>query len=98
MGVANAGGSDTNTISDLVTVTTLGDSSIGVYALGQLKSGGHTRFTTSPNATTWVTGNATPQTGSCPIGSLYSNVSGASGVKALYVCAVGSTPSWKAVK
>jgi hypothetical protein len=102
MGVANAGAATgANTIADQVTGKTLADASIGMYALGQPKSSGYTRFTTSPNATTWVVGNPTNSsapTGNCTTGSLYSNISGASGVNALYVCAVGNTPSWKPVK
>jgi len=97
VGVANAGGSNTNTIADAVTGTTLADASIGMYALGQPKSGGYTRFTTSPNAITWVTGNASP-TGTCPIGSLYSNINTGNTGYVLYGCAVGKTPSWKPVK
>ena len=98
MGVANAGGSGTNTISDLGTGQNLPDAAIGMYALGRPQSGGYTRFTTSPKATTWVVGNANPQNVSCPIGSLYSNISGATGADALYVCTVGNPSSWKPVK
>jgi hypothetical protein len=102
MGVANAAAvTGANTIADLATGTTLADASVGIYALGQPQSGGHTRFTTSPNATTWVMGNPTnaaAPTGSCATGSLYSNVSTVNTGHVLYVCAVGSTPSWKPVK
>jgi len=102
MGVANAAAATgANTIADLVTGITLADASVGIYALGQPQSGGHTRFTTSPKATSWVMGNPTnaaAPTGSCATGSLYSNVSTANTGHVLYVCAVGSTPSWEPVK
>jgi len=99
VGVANAGGSGTSTISDLVTGKTLADASIGIYALGRPTSGGYSRFTTSPNATTWVVGSGAPTpTSPCPTGSLYSNIGSTTNVAALYVCTVGSTSSWTAVK
>jgi hypothetical protein len=96
MGVANAVASGENTISDSVTGTHLADATVGMYVLGQSKGGGgHTRFTTSPNAATWVVGTAQPA-GACSVGSLFSNVSGAHAA-ALYVCKVGAN-SWSPVK
>jgi hypothetical protein len=101
MGVANIGGASTSTIRDVVTGTTLPDASVGMYALGQPKSGGYTRFTTSPNAATWVVGNpsnASAPSGNCSIGSLYSNISKTGGAYALSVCGVGSSGTWKNIE
>jgi len=52
MGLSNAGGSNTTTIDDDLTGTSLSDTSVGIYALGESPSigGGHSRFTTSLNA------------------------------------------------
>jgi len=99
MGVANAGGGSTRTISDGVTSTNLADPYIAMYSLGRPTSGGYSRFTTSPNATTWVVGSAAPTPLSpCPTGSLYSNIGSATNIAALYVCTVGRTSSWTPVK
>jgi hypothetical protein len=97
MGVSN-GGMGTNTIEDDVTSTTLGDASVGIYALGQSTSNGHTRYTTSPNAPSWAVGAASPG-GTCARGSLYS-CNNVNCTAALWAC---STPSgsffvWTAVK
>jgi hypothetical protein len=77
-GVANPM-SGTNTIWDRATSTTLTDSAIAMYALGEPSTGnGYSRFTTSPNAATWIVGNnAPPSSGSnCAKGSLYSCIGG----------------------
>jgi hypothetical protein len=90
MGVANAGGTHTFTISDALTLTELTDPYVAMYVLGRPAGGatGYSRFTTSPNTATWVTGTTAP-TGSCSSnlgGSLFSN-SGTG--KALYFCPLG---------
>ncbi len=72
MGVHNSmNGSGQYTIDDAVTSTLLADSSVALYALGESKSGGYSRFTTSPNAPTWAAGTVYPS-GNCALGSLYS--------------------------
>ena len=93
MGANNVGGSSsTITIQDDVTSTSLVDTSVGIYALGEAGGGGHSRFTTSPNAVHWAVGTATPTGTGCTQGSLYSctNAFGGSasgcGSDALYVC------------
>jgi hypothetical protein len=93
MGANNVGGSSsTITIQDDVTSTSLVDTSVGIYALGEAAGGGHSRFTTSPNAVHWAVGTATPTGTGCTQGSLYSctNASGGSatacGSDALSVC------------
>lgn len=100
MGLANAGGTSTYTISDKLTSILLPDPYVAMYALGRPTSGGYSRFTTSPNATTWVVGNPgnlNPPTNPCVTGSLYSNVSGALNQPTQYVCTVGNPSSWHAV-
>jgi hypothetical protein len=96
MGANNAGGSSgTITIKDDLTGAQLVDTSVALYAIGQSKNGGYSRFTTSPNAATWGVGSSAPGTTSCSPGSLYSNTSGSP--KALYACLV-STSQWSAIK
>jgi hypothetical protein len=76
MGVNNAqGSSGTITIKDDLTSTSLTNTSVGIYALGESASGGYSRYTTTtgPNAVTWSVGNSAPPTNSsCISGSLYS--------------------------
>jgi len=83
-------------IYDDLTGTHLLDSSVGIYALGESASGGYSRFTTSPNAASWVVGNPTSTSapsGACSTGSLYSNLNPNTGssIYALYVCEAGAT-------
>jgi len=81
-----------NSIRDDETSTTLSDSTVALYVLGEAKAGGRSRFTTSPNAPAWVVGNVAPS-GSCApasIGSLYSNTGAGSPSTTLYVCVPGS--------
>lgn len=100
VGANNAGGSSgTITIQDDVSGPKLTDTSVGIYALGELApSGGYSRFTTSPNAATWVSGTTAPSS-SCTSnasGSLYSNSSGTGGV--LWVCPANlSSATWKKI-
>ena len=99
MGVNNVLGSPTNgeySIEDDVTSTTLADVYVAVYALGEGASGGHSRFTTSPNAATWAKGSVVPS-GACSAGSLYSNTAVNSSTQALYVC-LAKTSLWQGVK
>jgi|SRR5580704_768180 hypothetical protein len=94
MGVSNVGGG--TTIQDDLTVTSLQDPSVALYALGEKSNGGYSRFTTSPNAATWGSGTSAP--GSCSSsasGSLYSNsAGGANGV--FFVCPAGGG-LWKPI-
>jgi len=77
MGVRNVGGSGTTTIQDDETTTTLTDTSVGVYGLGDAPTSGvgYSRFTTSPNAATWAVGTTYPS-GSCSRGSVFSCTGG----------------------
>ena len=59
----------------------LQDTNVAIYALGKSTADGYSRFTTSPNAATWVVGSSAPS-GSCAPGSVYSDTSSG----ALYVC------------
>jgi hypothetical protein len=51
-------------IYDEVTTKLISDSYVAMYALGQAKNNGHSRYTTSPNAAIWAFGSNAP-TGSC---------------------------------
>ena len=67
---------------------------------GKPWNGGYSRFTTSPNAATWVVGKSSPTTGSsCATGSLYSctsnSPSACTGPIALYGCVNGA---WSPIK
>jgi len=80
-----------STVWDEVSGTTLTDSNLGMYVLGEpVQSGssgntnstflGYSHFTTSPNWPTWVVGASQPSPTSCPsssVGSLYSVTTGA---------------------
>jgi hypothetical protein len=98
--VAGSGGA-TNTIADSRTSTTLADATVGMYVLGKaMTSGsgtviGESRFTSSPNAATWGVGSVSPS-GTCKVGSLFSNTSGtAHGSNTWWVCTPsGSTTTW----
>jgi hypothetical protein len=87
MGVANAGGTHTFTISDALTSTELTDPYVAMYVLGRQAGGatGYSRFTSSPNTATWLVGTGAPS-GTCTssaAGSLYSNTGSGT---ALYYC------------
>jgi hypothetical protein len=102
MGVRNAGGAGTTTIQDDLTATTLPDATVGIYVLGESADGGYSRYTTSPNAATWVTGTSAPS-GTCARGSLYSCINAGQpsmcNNSALWACALsGSTLQWLAVE
>jgi hypothetical protein len=89
MGVTNGtSGSGIATIYDQVSNTTLADSTLGMYILGEpVQSGstgtndtflGYSHFTTSLNWPTWLVGTAQASGTTCPsVGSLYSVTSGA---------------------
>jgi hypothetical protein len=82
------------TLQDDVTSTTLNDTTLGMYALGEQVSPGYSRYSTSPGTATWSTGSVAPSGSTfCNAGSLYSNTSGSPNT--LYVC-IGHT--WTAVK
>src|ERR1700685_1958324 len=108
MGANNAGGSTgTVTIQDDLTGTQLKDTSVGIYPLGESADGGYSRYTTSPNATSWAVGANSPSTSSaCSRGSLYSCIGGSSSCTsgsisyALWACALNSSGSlqWVPVK
>jgi hypothetical protein len=77
-------GSPTNSIKDDVTGTTLTDTTVGMYALGEtVGTSGVSRFTTSPNAVTWGVGSSAP-TGTCLNGSIFSDTGGTT--HTFYVC------------
>jgi hypothetical protein len=74
------------TVQDDLSGTTLSDASVGLYALGQPVTNatttfGYSRFTTSPNLATWVTGTG-------PLGTNASCLSGETG--SLYTCTKSS--------
>jgi hypothetical protein len=92
--VAGSGGA-TNTILDSRTSTTLTDATVGMYVLGKVMTSGsgtiigESRFTSSPNVATWGVGSTSPS-GTCKVGSLFSNTNGTtSGHNTWFVC----TPS-----
>jgi hypothetical protein len=105
MGLSNSGLTGTYTLQDDVTGPHLSDPTVGIYALGRAASGGHSRFTTSPNAATWAVGTSSPSISStCARGSLYSCIGGSTCVSgstayALWACVLnGSTIQWLPVK
>jgi hypothetical protein len=101
LGVYNAASSsDDLAINDAVTSTLLSDSFVAMYAIGNEGSGDYySRFTTSPNAASWVVGPSAPM-GSCAQGSLYTCVGSAGNgsncnsngtLNALWACAYNSS-------
>ena len=85
-------------IEDDITSTTLSDSTVALYALGEgdvLGGGGgiigHSRFTTSPSVPNWSVGSGGPiSSPACITGTLFTNTSGTSGSHdTLYVCEGG---------
>jgi hypothetical protein len=99
MGVTNLGSGLVYTINDERTSTPptqLTDKEVAMYVLGKSTADGYSRFTTSPNAATWVVSSNAPPVPPCAPGSLYSNTSTGGG--ALYVCVYGgSGNSWSPV-
>jgi len=96
-----------NTIQDDVTDTLLPESSdptVGMYILGESvtvgSNTGYSRFTTSPTIPTWRVGTASPPTGDCAIGTLYSRTSSSSTVPPTVWGCVHPTPpsNWSVVK
>lgn len=86
MRVTNLGtGGGIYSIYDARTLTYLQDTYVAMYALGKSTPDGYSRFTTSPNAATWVVGSSAPS-GPCAPGSIYSDT----GSGALYVCVYSS--------
>ena len=65
------------------------DSHVAMYVLGKSTADGYSRFTTSPNAATWVVSGNAPPAAPCAPGSLYSNTSTGGG--SLYVCVYASS-------
>jgi hypothetical protein len=99
LAVTNSGGT---TIYDELMGTTLRDSYVGMYLVGEpVVAGavnGFTRFTTSASVPTWFEGPDAPATnpGFCPIGSLYSRNTGSG--TTLWGCVnVGGSPSWQPI-
>jgi hypothetical protein len=97
------GSSSTYTVEDDLTSTHLADTYVAMYAIGNKGSGGYySRFTTTPNAASWVVGAGAP-TGSCAQGSLYSCIGSSNGCGstyyALWACAYnGGTLGWQGVE
>lgn len=86
----------TATILDDLTVLSLTDSSVGIYAIGEQVvangASGYSRFTTSPSVPSWLVGTMVAN-GSCTTGSLYSCTNSTNcpaTSKTLYGCAGGS--------
>lgn len=102
VGVTNIGGSGTDSILDDNVPASLSDPYVAMYVLGQQESFGgsnfaYSRFTTSPNTASWVSGSAFPPTSGCTshnIGSLYSSTSNSANSN-LYVCKPSG--NWAAV-
>jgi hypothetical protein len=98
---ATSGNTAPNSIQDDLTNTSLSDASVATYALGEAKAGGYSRFTTSPNAPTWVVGGNAPSGGctNVSIGSLYSNTRATTASTTLYVCVpvAGTGVGWTAL-
>src|SRR5271156_76345 len=94
LGVTNSGG--TNSIEDDLTTpqTQLTDANVAMYIVGEQVTAngsniGYSRFTTSHSVPTWLVGSSSP-TGSCNIGSLYSETAG---TFTLGGCR-GTSPTW----
>jgi hypothetical protein len=101
MGVSR-GSSTTNVILDDLTTTSLTDSQVAMYVLGEPlpTTPGFSRFTTSPNAPAWFVGASAPSGSSCSPGSLYSCTGGGCS-PTLYGCTIDPTlltPEWKAIE
>lgn len=111
-GVARSSG--TSTVKDDLTGTTIIDSTLAMYTLGEIvgtnyTSFGYSRFTTATasgntNATPWLVG-ATYPSGSCKIGTLYSCTGSSSACNnstataALWQCVpVSGTPTWTKIQ
>jgi hypothetical protein len=100
LGASNGEVSGVATIQDSHATpnTTVSDTTVAMYVIGEAVTSGSTtlgysRFTTSPSAPTWGNGNASPtNTSACLVGSLYSNTQGKSGSNdTWWVCAPVST-------
>jgi hypothetical protein len=90
VGANPSGYSAPNSIDDVLTSATLGDSHLALYALGDpIGTNGYSRFTTSASGVvpTWGVGGSAPSgaAGSCKVGSLYTNTAGSTGTT-LYIC------------
>jgi hypothetical protein len=75
----------------------LTEASVALYVIGRpVGTNGVSRFTTSPNSVNWGVGGSAP-TGSCKVGSLFSNTGGSGATTTLYLCAlVSGSPAWVA--
>jgi hypothetical protein len=95
MGVTNSG--STHTIQDDVTRTTLTDTTLAMYVLGEpggLNNPLASRFTTSPNAQSWLVGAGQPS-GTCQSGALYSCIGSSCSPGTIFGCGVSS---WVQIK
>jgi hypothetical protein len=95
LGVTNSG--STHTIQDDVTSTTLTDATLGMYVLGEpggVENQLASRFTTSPNAQSWLVGAGQPS-GTCVPGGLYSCIGSSCSPGTIFGCG-GS--SWVQIK
>ncbi len=82
---------------------------VGLYGVGDQFAGGYTRFSTSPDirssgtnpkpVPSWGVGDGPPGSGTCPVGSIFSNTGGTgSSNYTLYVCdQSGSSGVWHSV-
>lgn len=96
-------GTGTKTIEDdLPGGSTLSNSTVGLYVVGEPvgaatgKPGGTSRFTTSRTVPTWLVGTQLPSGPSCTVGDLYSYTSAPSTVSALYAC-TNANGTWSAI-
>ena len=106
-------GTGTNAVQDDLTGSTIVDSTVAMYVLGEIVAAntsniGYSRYTTAlatgdVNTTPWLVGPNAPPAGSCPVGTLYSCTGSStsctrSGVAAtLWECVGGST-QWTKVQ
>jgi hypothetical protein len=98
LGVSNGGGS-TNTVKDDLTGTTIMDTTVAMYVVGEQVIGGtspaYSRFSSSPSFSSWFVGTIPPTT-PCATGSLYSCTGGSSCTTGTILgCAGGTT--WKKI-
>lgn len=99
LGITSAGSS--SAIQDDLTQTTVKDATVGMYVLGEQAvqttgSPGYSRFTTSPNAQSWLVGAGQPSR-ACEPGTLYSCTGNSCSPGTIFGC-VGGTTNWVQIK
>jgi hypothetical protein len=100
LGATNFSTSTLKTVEDDLTSTSLSDASLAMYTLGEpvmnslgTSTIGYSRFTSSPNTTTWAVGGSAPTTTTaCMTGSMFSVTGSAPN---WYVCTgTGTSATW----